>query len=128
MSHKKVLAAAKVAEFGEVVNEGTWLTQEQLNNIEAVLGENETTVANLTSQLNTANESLTTANNTVTEHAATIQSQQETIQKLKDTGAGAMQQATREKDDVGAVKVKAHENPNTGLNKLGRRGSKPQAD
>jgi len=61
----KTLAAAKAEQDFEVLNEGIWLNEEQLSNIEA-------SIADSTAQLESAQTAATTAQDTITAHQATI--------------------------------------------------------
>ncbi|MGN7786813.1 hypothetical protein ACTJIJ_19930 [Niabella sp. 22666] len=82
MKYPKLSAAAKATQEFEAVNEGTWLTDAQLQNTEAALAAGETA-------LNEAQTNLAAANDTITAHATTIAANTTTIADLQQQLAAA---------------------------------------
>lgn len=87
MKYPKVSGAANAAEEFEVLNEGTWLTEEHLQNLEAVLAENELATQQGRELLTNAEAELASANGIIAEREATIASLQAEIAELKKNPA-----------------------------------------
>lgn len=111
----KTAAAAKVENF-EALNEGIWLEEAALENIEAVLTTNEEAAANHATEmqavkenLTTAEASLATANETIAEHEATIASLNAQIEELKQGPAGSFSNTTKGADEIGVQPVQSFE-------------------
>lgn len=109
MAFEKTLAVATAASF-EVVDGGFLLEEAHLNSLEAALVANETTVADLTGKVTTAQaaqktaeDSLAAANLSITEKDAAIVAKDAEIAKLKAGPAGSIKQTTKEGDATGEV-------------------------
>lgn len=107
MAFEKTLMAAKADSF-EVVEGGFLMEEAHLNNIEAALAANETTVAEITAKVDVANAAqqtaeaaLQAATGTVTAHEATINAQAAEIATLKAGPAAPITTTAKEGDDLG---------------------------
>lgn len=83
MKYPKLSAAAKATKEFEVLNEGTWLSEEHMQNAEAALTANETALAEATSNEQTANATIQQHETTIAERDVTIASLQSQLAEAK---------------------------------------------
>lgn len=107
MAFEKTLATAKADSF-EVVDGGFLVEETHLNNIEAALVANETSMTEMTGKVTsaeaaqkTAEDNLATATQTIADRDAAIVAKDAEIAKLKAGPAGDMQQTAKDKDETG---------------------------
>jgi chromosome segregation ATPase len=116
-------AAAQVEDF-EALNEGIWITEAALQNIEGQLSANQATVtdrdaavATLSTELGTANASVANLNETITARDARIAELEARVTELEATTV-EFEATSRQTDDLGTGKVSyaiSDENP---INKI----------
>jgi len=125
----KTSAAAKAQEEFDVLNEGIWVTEEHLNNVESALTSQETTITSLTadnaSQLATIGERDTL----IAEHVSTIASRDATITTLqaqvatlsrKDSKAFSAPGSEKD-DDLNTQELNAATDPTSSINQYADR-------
>lgn len=107
-------AAQETAPF-ESLNEGIWLPEAALQNIETAFANSEETFATLTNacdttalQVQVIQNDLATANDTIAERDATIAQLQTELAAAKVAPAGEFENTSRDRDDAGAVKEPFH--------------------
>lgn len=101
-------AAAQVETF-EALNEGMWITEQALNNIEASIAAHEANVATLNStiaasnaQIEGLNATVVANNETITANNSRIAELEAEVAQLKAGPAASLTSTTSEKDAIGA--------------------------
>lgn len=116
MEYNQIISLVPEGEHfdASAINEGVWISEAHLGNIESALQDAATNVAAALNEVNAATENLNTANaaveaatTTIAERDTIIASLQEEIAALKAAPAGSIQQTTKQVDAEGSVETES---------------------